>query len=295
MSTANTPSATAAQRQPVYYLSHGGGPWPFMNGPFRDIFAVMEKSLQDLPYQLPEAPRAILIISSHWEADVFSVSASPQPPMIYDYFGFPDALYRIQYPAPGHPELAHQVASLLQDAGWDVDIDPHRGYDHATYSLLKPIYPEANIPVVQLSMRVGFDPAEHIAVGRALSPLRDQGILILGSGQSFHNLRERGKQSLPASEMFDLWLRQSLLNRSAEERSAALVNWEKAPYARLAHPQEDHLIPLMVAAGAAGDDHAVCVFGDYVANFATSAYRFGGDTATSPYDVLQLHTRQGSA
>lgn len=279
-------------RMPVYYLSHGGGPWPFMEGPFRAMFSRLESSLQDIPRQLPAPPRALLVITSHWEEAQFTVSTAPQPGMVYDYFGFPGAMYQIQYPAPGSPELAAQVAALLERSGWPVRTDPQRGFDHGTYSLLKPIYPEANIPVVQLSLRAPLDPVEHISMGRALAPLRDQGILILGSGQSFHNLHIRGTQARHASETFDIWLHHSVL-AEPEARAAALIEWEHAPSASIAHPQADHLMPLHVAVGAAGEDLASCVFGDYIADLATSAYRFDSRVEDSPFDALRLrrHSR----
>ncbi|GAA5162918.1 class III extradiol ring-cleavage dioxygenase [Viridibacterium curvum] len=283
-------SHRADTRMPVYYLSHGGGPWPFMEGPFRAMFAQLERSLQDIPRQLPAEPRALLVITGHWEAAQFTVSTGPQPGMIYDYFGFPESMYQIHYPAPGSPELAAQVAALLEKSGWHVGTDPQRGFDHGTYSLLKPLYPEANIPVVQLSLRTPLDPAEHISVGRALAPLRDQGVLILGSGQSFHNMHIRGTQARHASETFDAWLRHSVL-AEPDARAAALMEWEYAPNARIAHPHADHLIPLHVAAGAAEDDLASCVFGDYIADLATSAYRFDGRFRESAFDALRLHER----
>ncbi|PLK47035.1 class III extradiol ring-cleavage dioxygenase [Uliginosibacterium sp. TH139] len=277
-------------RMPVYYLSHGGGPWPFMEGPFRAMFTQLERSLQDIPRQLPAPPRALLVISGHWEEAQFTVSTAPQPGMIYDYAGFPESMYQIHYPAPGSPELAAQVAALLEKSGWPVGIDPVRGFDHGTYSLLKPLYPDARIPVVQLSLRSPLDPAEHINVGRALTPLRDQGVLILGSGQSFHTMHIRGTQARQVSETFDAWLRHSV-QAEPDARAAALIEWEFAPNARIAHPHADHLMPLHVAVGAAGNDLASCVFSDYIADLATSAYRFGKHLEDSTFDTLSLHER----
>lgn len=277
------------QRQPVFYLSHGGGPWSFMTGEFRKMFEPLERSLKAIPGELPSRPQAILIVSGHWETEEFMLSAAARPGMIYDYSGFPADLYKISYPAPGAPELAERIAQHLQETGWRVGLDRERGYDHGTYSLLKAIYPQADIPVVQMSMRIPLDPAEHLAIGRALQPLRDAGILILGSGQSFHNLRFQGPQARSASVIFDTWLRRSILVPSAETRNRALLAWEEAPYARLAHPHADHFMSLLMVAGAAGDDLAKCVFGDYLADFATSAYCFGGSAMDSPYDALRFH------
>lgn len=273
---------------PTYYLSHGGGPWPYMNGPMRSRFALMEAALQDIPKQLPARPRAVLVISGHWEEPQFTVSSGAQPGMVYDYYGFPPETYHIRYPAPGSPEVALSVQQLLHAAGWNAPADPGRGFDHGTFSMLQPIYPQADVPVVQLSLKQSFDPAEHIAVGRALAPLRAQGILIIGSGQSYHNLRLWGPGGARPAAVFDQWLRESLLGRSAGQIESALLHWEQAPAARLAHPREDHLLPLMVAAGAAGEDPAHVVFGEqFMGALAVSSFRFGGDAAGSRFD--QLH------
>lgn len=286
----NTPRGmelhTATLRQPVYYLSHGGGPWPYMSGHFRAMFSELERSLEDLPRQLPAPPKAVVVVSSHWITSCFSVSTSERPGMIYDYGGFPESMYQICYPAPGSPEVAALVADCLEAHGWSTERDSQRGLDHGTYSLLKPIYPEADVPVVQVSLRENMNPQEHFAMGQALAPLRDQGILILGSGQSFHNLRLRGPEATSTSVTFDRWLRSALNEPSAKTRQAALVNWESAPAARIAHPHEDHFIPLLVAAGAAGKDVPTCVFGNFVAGVATSAFRFGGADQVPRFDRL---------
>lgn len=280
-------------RQPVYYLSHGGGPWPYMDGAFRSMFSPLERALQAIPSALPARPRAILVISGHWETREFMLSAASRPGMIYDYSGFPPELNHIHYPAPGEPTLAREIARLLEQQGWHVTLDHERGYDHGTYSLLQPIYPQADIPVLQMSIRTPLDPAEHLAIGAALQPLREQGVLILGSGQSFHNLQLHGPQARAASLVFDTWLRHSLLNTSTLQRNAALLAWENVPGARQAHPHADHFIPLLVVAGAAGDEAACCIFGDFLADFATSAYCFGGSCQESEFDRLRLHQGSG--
>lgn len=281
-------------KQPVYYLSHGGGPWPFMTGTFRTMFQPLEQSLQAIPAVLPATPRAVLIVSAHWETEQFMLSAADWPAMIYDYTGFPADLYNISYPAPGAPALAEAIAQQLHGEGWRVGLDRERGFDHGTYSLLKAIYPHADVLVVQMSIRSPLDPAEHLAMGQALQPLRDAGVLILGSGQSFHNLECRGATARSASVAFDTWLRKVLLTNTPEARNQALLAWESAPFARLAHPHPDHFIPLLVVAGAAGHDVAQCVFGDYLGDFATSCYGFGGGAEVSPHDVLRLHQQEGS-
>ena len=271
------PASTSPRRQPTYFISHGGGPWPWMTGPFRDAQNVLEESLQRLPGELPEPPKAILMVSGHWEAPGFAVQTHPNPPMVYDYGGFPEEMYQIQYPTPGSPELAGRVVELLTAAGIAVREDAERGYDHGMYAVLFPAWPDADVPVVQLAVDDRFDPAEHLAVGRALAPLRDEGVLILGSGFSYHNLRLMGPGAEVPSAGFDEWLGDALIDRSAEERAARLLEWAHAPYARVAHPREDHLIPLMVVAGAAGDDEAVRSYHEDAWNgtVVTSSFRFG--------------------
>jgi aromatic ring-opening dioxygenase catalytic subunit (LigB family) len=274
-------------QQPVYFLSHGGGPWPWMQGPMRAHFTLMERALQDIPRQLPEPPRAVLVVSGHWEEDAFTVSSSPQPGMEYDYYGFPPETYHIRYPAPGSPQLAARVQQLLGAAGWPVGADPERGFDHGTFSMLRPIYPDAEVPVVQLSLKTSMDPAEHLAAGTALAPLRDEGILIIGSGQSYHNLRLWNAAGAAPAAAFDAWLRRSLLGTTPAVRNAALLAWEQAPAARAAHPCEDHLIPLMVAAGAAGDDPVTTIYGErFMGSLAVSSFRFGGEQRASGHDQL---------
>jgi len=275
------------KRQPVYFLSHGGGPWPYMDGPMRTHFALMERALQDIPRQLPHPPVAVLVVSGHWEEQDFTVSSSPRPGMEYDYYGFPPETYRIRYPAPGSPQLAARVQQLLGAAGWPVAADPQRGFDHGTFSMMQPIYPQADVLVVQLSLKTSMDPAEHLAAGRALAPLRDEGILIIGSGQSYHNLRLWNPAGAQPAAAFDAWLRASLLGTTPAERDAALLEWEHAPAARLAHPREDHLIPLMVAAGAAGEDPAIAIYGErFMGSLAVSSFRFGAGHAIGPFDLL---------
>jgi aromatic ring-opening dioxygenase catalytic subunit (LigB family) len=277
----------AMKRQPTYFLSHGGGPWPYMQGAMRTHFKLMERALQDIPSQLPEPPKAVLVVSGHWEEDEFTVSSSPAPGMVYDYYGFPPETYHIRYAAPGSPEVAARVQQLVAAAGWPVHADAERGFDHGTFSMMQPIYPDARMPVVQLSLKASMDPAEHLAVGRALAPLRDEGVLLIGSGQSYHNLRRWNPQGSEPAAMFDAWLRKSLLGTTPAERDAALVAWEKAPAARAAHPREDHLIPLMVVAGAAGNDPATAVYGEmFMGHLAVSSFAFGASPVASPFDRL---------
>lgn len=275
-------------QQPVYFLSHGGGPWPWLDGPFREGFAWLEASLKALPAQLPARPRAVLVVSGHWEEPGFTVSTAAQPGMVYDYYGFPEHTYHIRYPAPGAPDLAEEVVRLGAAAGIAIGRDPARGFDHGTFSMLQPIWPEADIPVLSLSLRADYDVPAHLALGRALAPLREQGVLIVGSGLSYHNLRQFGTGAAAPSAAFDAWLRHTLIDLAPEARAAALLVWDQAPGARASHPREDHLIPLMVAVGAAGADPAICVYSqsDLRGGVTASSYRFGPDTTPSGFDRI---------
>lgn len=276
-----------SSRLPVYFLSHGGGPWPFMGGEFRAHFDWLEASLRDIPQQLPTVPKAVLVISGHWEEDEFTLSSGEKPGMIYDYYGFPDYTYQISYPAPGSPELARRVQTLLAAGGWQTRMDPERGFDHGTFSMLQPMYPFAEMPIVQLSLKSSFDPDEHLRLGAALAPLRDEGILIVGSGFSFHNLRLMGPGGTAPSQAFDGWLREKLLQPDAALRDEALRNWLAAPAARIAHPREDHLLPLMVVAGAAGRDEASCIYGEkFMHAVHASSFAFGLAGPHSRFDRL---------
>lgn len=276
------------KQQPVFFLSHGGGPWPWLDGPFRRAFDWLEASLKALPAQLPERPRAILVASGHWEEPGFTVSTAAQPPMVYDYYGFPEHTYHIRYPAPGAPALAERVVELAGAAGIPVGRDPGRGFDHGTFSMLQPIWPEADIPVLSLSLRADYDPAAHLALGRALAPLRDEGVLIIGSGFSYHNLRQFDARAAQPSAAFDAWLRHTLTELDPSAREAALLQWEQAPSARISHPREDHLIPLMVAVGAAGAEPGLCIYSedDMRGAITASSYRFGGGLTPTGFDRI---------
>jgi aromatic ring-opening dioxygenase catalytic subunit (LigB family) len=237
----------------------------------------LEASLKAMPGLVGAKPLAVLVISGHWEEREFTLMSSANPPMIYDFSGFPEHTYRITYPAPGSPQTAERVRDLLKQAGLAVRLDAVRGFDHGTYAPLAVIYPDAGVPVLQLSMKHGYDPADHIAVGRALAPLRDEGILILGSGLSYHNLRAFGPVARDPSAAFDRWLQETLVASAPAERVARLMRWDSAPAARAAHPREDHLVPLMVVVGAAGDDKASLIYheGNFFGGISVSSFMFG--------------------
>ena len=267
-----------AAKFPTYFISHGGGPWPYLKEEMKDTYSLLEASLKAIPRDLPAIPRAILMISGHWESKDFAVMSSPMPPMLYDYSGFPAHTYQVKYPAPGFPELALQVQSRLQAAGLPTRLDSARGFDHGSFVPMAVTYPNAEIPMIQISIHASYYPEIHLKLGRALSPLREQGVLIVGSGLSYHNLRSfGGPAAKKASAEFDHWLNEVLVEAPNEQRSSQLKLWEQAPSARFAHPQADHLIPLLVAVGAAEHEKATRVYHEthFFGGLTVSSYRFG--------------------
>ncbi|KQP14049.1 class III extradiol ring-cleavage dioxygenase [Pseudorhodoferax sp. Leaf267] len=268
-----TPATT---RLPTYFISHGGGPWPWVPE-MRSRYAQLEAALADMPRQIGRKPAAVLMVSAHWEEAAFTVQAHPQPPMLYDYGGFPPHTYQVRYDAPGAPALAQRVQGLLQAAGLPAGIDAQRGFDHGMFSPMVAIYPQADVPTVQLSLLRGLDPSAHLALGRALAPLRGEDVLIVGSGLSYHNLRAFGPQAAAPSKAFDDWLDRTVVGSAPAERTQGLIDWERAPAARLAHPREEHLLPLMVAVGAAEGEAAVRVYHEqaFMGGLAVSSYRLG--------------------
>lgn len=261
---------------PTLFIPHGAGPCFFMEwtrGP-ADQWDRMAAWLKGLVAGLPERPKAILVISGHWEAPVFTVGAAERPPLIYDYYGFPEHTYQLRFDAPGSPALAHRVRELITNAGLPAYEDAERGYDHGVFVPLKLVTPEADIPVVQLSLQNGLDPAAHLAVGRALAPLRGEGVLIVGSGMSWHNMRGFSPAFSEKSAAFDAWLEDALAEPAG--RDEAIRSWATAPYAREAHPREEHLAPLFVAAGAAEGEPGRVAFRDTVMDVVVSGFEFGG-------------------
>jgi aromatic ring-opening dioxygenase catalytic subunit (LigB family) len=262
---------------PTLFLPHGAGPCFFMDWDPPDAWTPMGDFLKGVADTLPRRPQSILLVSAHWLEPTFGVTGGARPDLIYDYFGFPPHTYGLRYPAPGDPALAERIAGLLAQARIPARVHPERGFDHGMFIPLMLMLPEAEIPVVQLSLSADLDPQTHLAAGRALAPLRDQGVLIVGSGMSFHNMRGYGDPRFGSiSEEFDRWLR-AAVESEPRHRRQALIDWAQAPSARLCHPPraEEHLLPLMVAAGAGADDPGRCVFSDRVLETVLSAFRFG--------------------
>lgn len=262
-------------RLPTYFISHGGGPWPWLPQ-MRQMLRTLEASLARMPEEIGERPKAILMISGHWEENSFAVMSAAHPGMVYDYSGFPPETYKIIYPAPGAPEFAQRTADLIVAAGLPARLDDRQGYDHGTFVPAYVMYPRADMPVYQVSLRRDYDPAAHMALGRALAPLRDEGVLIVGSGLSYHNLRLFGPGAKVPSATFDHWL-DDALHQSPAERTAALLDWQSAPYARTCHAQEDHLVPLFAAIGAAEGETATRTYHDtdLFGGVTASSWRFG--------------------
>jgi len=263
-------------RMPVVFLPHGGGPWPFVEVGLGDKaeldgLAAYLRSVRSVP---KVAPRALLVVSAHWEEAVPTVMSGAAPPLYFDYDGFPPDSYRLTWPAPGSPALAARVRELLGKAGFQSAENTTRGFDHGTFVPLKLTWPEPVLPTVQLSLRKGLDPAEHLALGRALQPLRDEGVFIVGSGMTFHNLRAFGRRSAQQAASFEGWLAEAT-TAQVKTRDARLRAWTEAPSARFAHPYEDHLLPLMVVAGAAGMDRGVPGWSGTLAGVPLSAWHFG--------------------
>ena len=265
-----------ATRMPALYIPHGAGPCFFMDWNPPDLWNRMGDWLRGAMATLPSRPSAILMVSAHWEEPRFTVGDALDPGLLFDYSGFPPHTYEFRYAPGGSPALASRVRALLADAGLPEGADSHRAYDHGMFIPLMLMAPDADIPVVQLSLRSGLDAREHEAVGRALQPLRDEGVFIVGSGMSFHNMRGYGNpQYGPVSQRFDDWLSQTVAIADPAARGDALAAWAAHPDGRPSHPREEHLIPLMVVAGAGGTSHGRRVFSDRVMETTVSAFQFG--------------------
>jgi 4,5-DOPA dioxygenase extradiol len=264
-------------RQPSLFVPHGGGPCFFLNpdGSCPPLWQPMRDYLASTLRSLPERPRAILLISGHWEEPVFTVHTGERPALLFDYYNFPPHTYQLRWDAPGAPDLARRTADLLTAAGFATGEEKERGWDHGVFVPLKVAVPDADIPLTQLSLRRDLDPVDHIRVGAALAPLRDEGVLIVGSGMSFHNMRTIGQPVEAQADLFDAALAEAVTDSDPVRRQSRAAAWADLPQARFAHPREEHLLPLMVALGAGADDPARHDFRDHVLGWTVSAFRFG--------------------
>jgi len=258
------------RRMPTLFLSHGS--------PMHSVEpGEAGRAWENLGRTLPR-PRAVLMVSAHWETSVPMLSGNPRPETIHDFGGFPPELYQLTYPAPGAPELATQAVALLKAAEITAGVDGCRGLDHGAWVPLRWMYPDADIPVAQLSVQPQLGTAHHVRLGRALAPLTADGVLIIGSGHTTHNLRDwmtnaRRPQPLPYVEAFSTWLATTL---AAQDTDELVAYRERAPDAVRAHPTDEHFLPLFVAYGAAGDHPVLHRFLDGVGGGALSmdSYQF---------------------
>jgi 4,5-DOPA dioxygenase extradiol len=230
--------------------------------------------LRGIDAHLGVKPRAVLVISGHWETQHPTVNIAERPKLLFDYYGFPEHTYRLKYPVAGAPDLEPRVRELLSAAGFELDVDAKRGLDHGVFVPFLLIYPNADVPIMQLSLLETLDPVSHLAIGRALAPLRERGVLIVASGMSYHNVAAMfSGRGADASAAFDAWLFEAV--RDPATRDERLAEWRSAPGGRESHPRPEHLIPLMVAAGAADGDPVVRSFSEAIAGKAISGFQFG--------------------
>jgi 4,5-DOPA dioxygenase extradiol len=260
------------QSPQIVYMSHGGGPLPILGDASH---MAMIEFMQQLPMRLHK-PDVILVVSAHWEEGVVTLQGARNPAMLYDYYGFPPEAYEIAYPAPGDPDLAKRITDILDAHGIRAAVDHERGYDHGLFIPLKMMYPNADIPCLQISLLQGLDSKAHLELGKTISSLVTENMLVVGSGFSFHNLRAftfGAKESADArNDAFQDWLIEVCTgNMNREERERLLVEWERAPSARYCHPREEHLLPLHVCMGMAGAS-AELVFNDYIAGKRALAF-----------------------
>lgn len=271
--------STTSHRMPTFFIPHGAGPCFFMDWDPPQAWDRTAAWLRSIPASLPAPPQAIVLVTAHWLAPGPSMTSAANPGLLFDYHGFPPATYRLTYPAPGAPALAARARDLLAGAGFAPVLDAERDFDHGTFVPLMVAFPAADVPVLQMSLLQSLDAAEHLRLGRALAPLREEGVLIIGSGMSWHNMRGYGdsRSSALAAE-FDQWLAQTVA-LPEPQRTAQLADWVRAsgPAGRFAHPlhAEEHLLPLHVAAGAAADSPGARVFSDQVMEVTISGFRFG--------------------
>lgn len=232
------------------FISHGGGPLPLLGD---EDHLEMVETLRTISSKLPK-PSAILLISAHWEEEIATITSGLSPHLIYDYYGFPQESYEIKYPCAGEVQLANKVAQALSKAGIESELNEFRGFDHGMFVPLKIMYPDAQIPCVQLSLLNSLDPRKHIEIGEALAKIDYENLLIIGSGFSFHNLKaffQKNNDHHIMNEEFEAWLVDICSNKELDtsQRTNRLIRWEDAPYARFNHPREEHLLPLHVCYG----------------------------------------------
>ncbi|KAI8811552.1 Extradiol ring-cleavage dioxygenase, class III enzyme, subunit B [Cladochytrium replicatum] len=270
-------------RAPALFLPHGGGPMPLLGDPnhkgLNDFLGTTANKILT-----GARPRAIVLVTAHWEEDVVHISSAPKHNLLYDYYGFPPEAYKLRYDAPGEPEVAREVQKLLESAGIPTQLDDKRGWDHGVFIPLSLALPAKDIPIVQVSVLSSLDPVVHVAMGRALAPLRDANVAIVGSGMTFHNMgafrpmfaRPGGAFALDSGSVaFDEALSKVCAIKDPEERAKALEGWAKLPSARYSHPREEHLLPLIVIAAAGGDSEPSKLLEWNFGPFRVSSFAYG--------------------
>jgi 4,5-DOPA dioxygenase extradiol len=239
---------------PSIFINHGGGPMPLLGQQPEVVSQLKQVTTKWLKGAKPDA---IVVFSAHWESDPIQITSSIKPTMLYDYSGFPPETYKYQYPAPGSPVLAQKIQNLLLANGLKSELNATRGYDHGVFIPLMVMYPNADIPVVAVSLHKSLSAEINIQIGKALAPLRKENILLLGSGYTFHNMQSffsPSSATYAASSAFNTWLKETIVGNSSVDRLLKLQNWDKAPSARECHPREEHLLPLLIVAATASPE-----------------------------------------
>jgi len=276
--TASQPSADVAKTvsdTPVMFISHGAPTFALQPGRLGPQLTALGRALP--------RPDAVLVVSPHWMTPQVRVGTTAQPRTIHDFGGFDEALYDIEYPAPGAPKVAARTLDVLRQAGWEADADERRGYDHGAWVPLRFLFPDADVPVFQVSMPANLDAQSAYALGGALAPLRSEGVLVVGSGSMTHNLYEfrssHGGDEAAYAKEFAGWMHETL---TRHDHARLLETMALAPHARRAHPTTEHLLPLMVAAGAAGADAPVALLegGITYGVLSMDSYVFGSPEGT---------------
>ena len=259
---------------PTFYIPHGGGPCFFMDWNPAGTWDGMARYLASFADDYRSDIKAIIVISAHWESQTIKVTGSRQPDLIYDYHGFPAHTYELKWPAPGAPELARQAVDMLSAGGITAELDRQRGYDHGVFIPFLLAFEQADIPTIQISLSADLSPETHLQMGKLLAPLRKEGVLIVGSGMSYHDVGAlMGRKQIAGAAEFDTWLSESMLD--IKGRETHLAGWADAPFARACHPREEHLLPLHIVAGAAMGEKAELSYHENVMGAAISAFKFG--------------------
>ncbi|PRP86222.1 putative aromatic ring-opening dioxygenase LigB subunit [Planoprotostelium fungivorum] len=241
---------TQISRAPAMFVQHGGGPMPLLNDPHHEMLIRYMKG-RGAQILAENRPKAIVLVTAHWETDHPSISSGPSHPLYYDYYGFPPESYAIKYPAPGSPQVAKRVQDLLTQNGFKVTMDEKRGWDHGVFVPMVMLRPQADIPIVQLSVLNSQDANEHLRYGQVLSSLRDEGVAVIGSGMTFHNMRTmmsrfsgQGSSKSNVNDSFEKNLSEAFQTPSSTDRIEKMKKWEA---------WTEHFMPALVVAGAGGD------------------------------------------